>query len=372
MCMEKVGIMDSRLILLEGMPSTGKTTNSRFIQIQLERQGIGTEWIHEIAMPHPVLFFDEVGFTKDEYRHFIKEYPAAVGILDKIAIARENTVTVDLNLIQWYYKDEFDQGTYQALSQFDTWEFPIEKYKLFALDKWNYFTRQVLHNESKVYIVDSAIFQYQIFRFLFENRPCEELQDFVSEIGDIIKPLHPSLVFLYRENAEATIDYLEKDRGTSYLEYLYQRDKNQPYYQDKPGGAESFKQFLRDYSRMTNLLFHSFAGNKISLEISKGNWIDLEDEMLSFLGIGRTPDIEACAPNGIYKNRELGYSIKVENLSIVDPDGAERKLIPKKHNEFYVDWLPVILRFENGGIVVAGSQICDRWSATGMKYDKVE
>ena len=123
---------------------------------------------------------------------------------------------------------------------------------------------------------------------------------------------------------------------------------------------------------MTNLLFHSFAGNKISLEISKGNWIDLEDEMLSFLGIGRTPDIEACAPNGIYKNRELGYSIKVENLSIVDPDGAERKLIPKKHNEFYVDWLPVILRFENGGIVVAGSQICDRWSATGMKYDKVE
>ena len=354
------------------MPSTGKTTNSRFIQIQLERQGIETEWIHEIAMPHPVLFFDEAGFTNDEYRHFRKEYPAAAHILDKTAVIRENTVTVNLNLIQWYYKDQFDQRAYRALSQFDTWEFPIEKYKLFALDKWSYFTRQALQDGSKVYIVDSAIFQYQIFRFLFENRPSEELQSFVSEIEDIISPLRPSLVFLYRENAEATIDYLEKDRGTSYLEYLYQRDKDRPYYRDKGDGAESFKQFLRDYSTMVNLLYHSFAGNRISLEISKGNWTDLEDEMLSFLGVGRTPDIEACAPAGIYQNRDLGYSIKVEPLSIIDPEGAERKLTPKSQNEFYVDWLPVILRFEKGGLIVAGSQICDRWSATGMRYDRIE
>ncbi|MBO5473569.1 MAG: hypothetical protein J6A08_07280 [Lachnospiraceae bacterium] len=364
-------MIDSQLILLEGMPSVGKTTNSRFIQIQLERQGIETEWIHEVAMPQPVLFFDEVGFTHNEYEDFIQEHPAVADILEKISVIRKNTVCVNLNLIQWYYKDKFDQTTYRALLQFDIWKFPIEKYKLFALDKWRYFAEQVLNNESKVYIVDSAIFQYQIFRFLFENKSYEELQNFVSQIEDIIRALHPSLLFLYRENAEATIDYLEKDRGTSYLEYLYQRDKNQPYYRDKPGGAEGFKQFLRDYSLMVGRLFHSFAGNKLSLEISKGNWIDLEDEMLSFLGVKRTPNIDACAPNGIYKNRELGYIIKVENLSIFDPNGTERKLTPKSQNEFYVDWLPVILRFENDRIVVAGSQIGDRWSTTGMQYDKV-
>lgn len=365
-------MIDSRVILLEGMPSTGKTTNSRFIQIQLERQGIETEWIHEVAMPHPVLFFDEVGFTREEYRDFIKEYPMVTGLLDKISVVRENTVTVNLDLIQWHYKDQFDQAAYEALLQFDTWKFSIERYKRFALDKWSHFARQVLHDPQKVYIVDSAIFQYQIFRFLFENKPFEELQSFVSQIEDIMKPLHPSLIFLYRENAEATIEYLEKDRGISYLEYLYERDKNQPYYREKPDSVESFKQFLRDYDTMVNLLFRSFAGNKLSLEISKENWVDLEDEMLSFLDVERTPDIDACPPSGIYKNRELGYVIKVEDLSIVDPEGAKRKLTPKNEKEFYVDWLPVILRFEHGGIVAAGSQICDRWSATGMRYEKVE
>lgn len=365
-------MIDSRLILLEGMPSTGKTTNSRFIQTQLEGQGIGTEWIHEIAMPPPLLFFDEAGFTQEEYRNFIKEHPTVAGILDQISGVRENTVSVNLNLIQWYYKDEFDPTAYQALSPFDIWEFPVEKYKRFALDKWRCFAERVLKDEGKVYIVDSAIFQYQIFRFLFDRQSDDELQHFVRQLEEIIKPLHPSLLFFYRENGEATIDYLEKDRGTSYLEYLYQRDKNRPYYRDKPGGAEGFKQFLRDYNARANRLFHSFGGNKLSLEISKGNWADLEDEMLSFLGVRRTTKIEACAPSGTYKNSELGYSIRVENLFIIDPDGTKRKLTPKSPNEFYVDWLPVVLRFEKDKIVMVGSQISDRWSTTGMQYDRVE
>lgn len=367
-----MSMIDSRLILLEGMPSTGKTTNSRFIQIQLERQGIGTEWVHEVAMPHPVLFFDEAGFTHDEYRDFIQEHQAVTDILDKISVVRKNTVSVDLNLIQWYYKDRFDPAAYEALLRFDVWKFPIERYELFALDKWRSFAQQVLRDESKVYIVDSAIFQYQIFRYLFENKPYEELQNLVSQIEDILKPLRPSLLFLHRESAEASIDYLEKDRGISYLEYLYQRDKKRPYYADKPDGVESFKQFLRDYSVLVNRLFNSFAGNKFSLEISKGNWTELEDAMLYFLGVKRTSNIDACAPNGIYKNNELGYTIQVENHSIIDPNGTRRKLTPKNQNEFYVDWLPVILRFENGGMVVGGTQICDRWSATGMQYVRAE
>lgn len=54
--MRRARMIGTQLILLEGMPSTGKTTNSRFIQVQLERNQINAEWIHEVAMPHPVLF----------------------------------------------------------------------------------------------------------------------------------------------------------------------------------------------------------------------------------------------------------------------------------------------------------------------------
>lgn len=370
--MRGVRMIGSQLILLEGMPSTGKTTNSRFIQIQLERNKINTEWIHEVAMPHPVLFFDEVGMTYGEFDKFIKTYPETAAILKSIAVFRKSTVGIHLPEIQWNYKDRISGNAYRALTEFDVWNYPLDVYQKFALEKWELFTEKAMEDREKVYIIDSAIFQFQIFMFLFKNKNYQELQSFISQMEDIIQPLNPCLIFFYRENTEATIEYLEKDRGTSYLDYIWNRDKDQPYYSGKPEGAEGFKQFLRDYANMANSLFRSCKTNKISLEISNGNWTFLEDEILSFLGIERKPSPIAFPQSGIYKNEALGYIIRVDGLSITDPTGQMRTLLPKKCNEFYVDWLPTVLRFEDNKIIISGSQICEQWTTRGMIYDRIE
>ncbi len=188
---------DSRLILLEGLPSTGKTTNARFIHIQLERNNINAKWIHEVAMPQPVLFFDEAGMTRDEYNSFIKAYPKAADALNGIAIFKKSTVGIHLPEIQWHYQDKIGDDVYRALLEFDVWNFPLEKYKKFALEKWAYFVEKALQNRGEVYVIDSAIFQFQIFTFLFKNRPYEELQSFIGELTQIILPLNPCLIFLH-------------------------------------------------------------------------------------------------------------------------------------------------------------------------------
>ena len=51
--------MDSRLIMLEGLPGTGKSTNSYLLAIHLKRKGNKVKWIHEVARPHPTSFFSE-------------------------------------------------------------------------------------------------------------------------------------------------------------------------------------------------------------------------------------------------------------------------------------------------------------------------
>jgi hypothetical protein len=268
--------------------------------------------------------------------------------------------------------DRIGEDVYKALSEYDAFKFSLDKYKRFALEKWTYFTEIAVKNRDEIYIIDSALFQFQIFTFLFKNSPYEELQSFVDQIIDIIRPLNPCLIYLYRDNAEATIDYLEKDRGTSYLEYLWNRDKDQPYYEGKPPGAKSFKQFLRDYANMADLLYQLFSGKKLSLEISHGDWTNREDEMLSFLEVKRIPNPEAHPENGVYVNDALGFKISIDGLSFIDPTGQKRKLIAKSHNEFYVDWLPTVLKFEVDKIIIAGSQVCEQWTKTGMEYCKIK
>jgi hypothetical protein len=323
-------------------------------------------------MPHPVLFFDEVGLTRDEYDRFIETYPEAADTLNHIAVFKKSTVGIHLPEIQWNYMDKIGEDVYQALLAFDVWKFPLDAYKKFALEKWAHFTERALENREEVYVIDSAIFQFQIFTFLFKNRPYAELQRFMNQIIEIIRPLNPCLIYLYRNNTEATIDYLEKDRGGSYLDYLWNRDKAQPYYTGKPPGAESFKQFLRDYADMARLLFDSFPANKLSLEISDGSWTCREDKMLSFLDVHRISSPDALPQNGVYTNEALNFVIKVDGLSFIDPTGQTRKLFPKSHNAFYVDWLPTVLRFDDERIIISGSQICERWTTTGMIYRKIK
>ena len=55
----------NRLILLEGLPGTGKTTNSYMIFEQMVRNGRDVRWLHEVSQPHPMLFFSESCLTKE-------------------------------------------------------------------------------------------------------------------------------------------------------------------------------------------------------------------------------------------------------------------------------------------------------------------
>ena len=82
----------NRLILPEGLPGTGKTTNSYRLFEQLVRNGQDVRWVHEVSQPHPALFFSESCMTKEEYRLFTEKYPEAAGMLAGIAEVRANTV----------------------------------------------------------------------------------------------------------------------------------------------------------------------------------------------------------------------------------------------------------------------------------------
>ena len=55
----------NRIILLEGLPGTGKTTNSYMLFEQLVRNGRDVRWLHEVSQPHPTLFFSESCLTKE-------------------------------------------------------------------------------------------------------------------------------------------------------------------------------------------------------------------------------------------------------------------------------------------------------------------
>ncbi len=362
-------MVNTQLIMLEGLPGTGKSTNSYFLSIQLEREEKTVKWIHEVARPHPVLFFSEACLTKREYDAILKAYPHSEPTLNKVAVFRKNTIGIDLLELEWNYIKDIGTSLLQALQKYDVMTFPLDKYEAVALEKWAYFTEKALENETEVYILDSSIFQYQIFTFLLKNTLYEELEQFFQKLIKIVKPLNPNLVYFYRENTQETINFLENLRGKQFLEWIWERDKDHPYYRDKPREAESHKQFLMDYADIAKQLFDLADCQKTSIEIANQDWKTYENELLSFFGAKRKQYSNVLPPNGIFRNEALNQSIEVNGLSIKDPFGKERVIIPKSDYDFYVECLPVVLHFEGlDKIVISGEQICDQWTSFGTQF----
>ena len=364
-------MQNTKLILLEGLPGTGKSTNAYFLSRQLELNGYACRWIHEVARPHPVLFFDEASLTYEQYHAFTEQYPQAEPALRKTSIFRKNAVGIDLMELEWKYPDTVPPEALRHLRQFDVWNFPLARYKETAFEKWTHFVETVLEDH-RVYLLDSAIFQFQIFTFLLKNIPFDEWQNFVLALLDILRPLCPKLIYFYREDPEDAIRFLEERRGIQFMEDIWRRDQNEPYYKGRPKGAEGHRQFLRDYARIAKALFDLADCRKLAVEITGQDWESRENSQLNFAGLTRKPYFRACPPEGTYRNEPTGFILTVQGNELMDPCGVKRALTPKSAQEFYVDSLPVLLLFDGpDSITVAGDQIAERWTATGTEFVKV-
>lgn len=363
-------MVPSKLIFMEGLPSTGKSTNSGILLSQLNRNVINARWIHEVSRPHPTLFFYEACIEESEYHKLLEKYPSSEKLLTRLKTRRNQTIVFDLLEIEWNYFHLLDKEVVDEIKGYDVWNFSIDQYIDVALEKWEKFVEKQIQLD-EVIILDSSIFQFQIYTFVLAEVPFAKLETFINKIYEIVSPLNPSLVYLYRENTEDTIDYLIKDRGLSFLERIWERDREQPYYQNRPAGAEGYKMFLNDYGKCAKSLYDTFPFSKLLLEISEGNWNEYVKELLKFYHLDDIASPTFPFPNGRYFNEELGKSIEISNEICLTPDGGQKKLLAKSENEFYINDLPVILRYSNDCLVIEGEQLCDRWTTTGTIFEKV-
>jgi len=360
----------NRLILLEGLPGTGKTTNSYKLYEQLVRNGRDVRWLHEVSQPHPTLFFSEACLTKEEYCLFTEKHLEVAEMLSSIAEIRTTTVGIDYLTAARRMPGQEKAPWYQELLQYDVMDFSLERYEPIAYEKWEAFVHAALQDDT-VYLLDGSIFQYQIFTYLLNGVDYPRLAGFVHGIMNRLRPLHPALIYLYRENTGESIAFIEKQRGIKDLESIWERDKARPYYRNKQQDVTAFFDFLTDYADFASRLYGESECEKLKIEITAQNWSLYETEMLRFLGIPRRGAPSCQAKNGIYVNAALGASFSIKDNILTDPEGARRRLSPKTPTEFFIEGLPEILCFFGDNTAkLCGQQIIPQWSETGTVYTR--
>lgn len=366
-------MINTKLILIEGMPSTGKSTNASYIFNQLQLNRVETTWIHEVTRPHPTSYFNEACMSKEEYNNFIYKYPHVKDIIEKVTISRDKYNSIDLLELQWNYSSLFGTEALGDINKYDAWAFDLDIYEVITLEKWQRFVDKALEHIDRVNILDSSIFQYQIFTFLQKNVSYERIESFVAKLFKIIEPLNPLLIYLYREKVEDSIAFLERERGVKSLEDIWERDKDEPFYKNNPRGAEGYREFLKCYGEWASELYNSAPCLKLAIEITNSEWCKYQKDMLSFLGIQALPLPNMKLHSGVFKNELLDVQFTInDELELLDVRGNRRTLIPISQNRFNIHYLPINIKFINEDeIVIEGTQIVEKWTTVGTIYKRI-
>jgi hypothetical protein len=208
-----------RLVIVEGIMGSGKSTTTRNIAHRLETCGIAAIGITEGADPHPIRF--------------------------------------DWNL-PWR-------------------EMPPAQLAKSCIAKWRSFVASSLAAEH-ISIVDGQLFHGNLTTLLLLEAGEDQIAAYCREVVAIIKPLNPLLIYFHQNDVDSAIRVVSAQRGEKWVNYQVNWKLRSPYASRRGlAGLDGLITLYRQYRALTDQLFADLDIPKISIENSKQEWAAYDD-----------------------------------------------------------------------------------------------
>jgi thymidylate kinase len=309
-------LIDTKLILVEGLPGSGKSTTSQYISECLTQSGVKNKWWYEEESGHPVYLFN----------------------------SEESMQQVISNL---------NNGNYEMV---------IKK----AIEQWRVFSVS-LQNTDKVIVVDSTFFGYLSWTLFPKNAPTETIEKYLLEVEDILSPCRPMLIYFHQNDIYSALKKICERRGGNTAEQFIRNACQSPYGKERSlTGFDGMVSFWQDYRTFTDKIFAKIRIRKLSIENSECKWNEYLQRIINFLGISITEKKETSLEEidhfvGIYKNNEItcevyrsGDALYIDGFQQIWP---KSKLLHRVGNKFDVESLPIQITFESNKIYMNGPQL---------------
>jgi thymidylate kinase len=311
-------MIDTKLILVEGVPGSGKSTTAQYISKCLSESGIANKWWYEEEKGHPVYLFN----TDESMRQTI---------------------------------DDLANGNYKNV---------INK----ALVQWRIFSDS-LQGKEKVILVDSIFLGYLTWTLFPMNVPTMDIDSYVTEVEHIINPCRPTLIYFYQNDISTSLKKICERRGGNTTEqFIHNANESKYGKQRNLTGFDGMVSFWEDYRSFTDSIYAKTRIKKLSIENSEGKWNEYLQQIMNFLGVPMvkemiTPSEDLDSFVGIYKSDEITCEIyRIDNILYINgihQIWPNSRLLRTEANSFEVESLPIKLIFVSNKLLIAGPKLFD-------------
>ena len=216
---------NKKLILLEGLPGSGKSTTSQWLHRRFSQCGVSAHWYYELAANHPLTHH-----------------------CDLKKVSREELVKQ-------------------------------------CLRTWSSFLSSEV-TDYDVIIIDSGFFQKNVMLMMNLDIDRKEILRYSKQVERRLNQFNPHLVYLNQNNVGAHISSTYFSRGKIFEDALTDWSTSTQFsLRKKYKGLEGSIAYWCDYKNLCDRIFSECHLNKVVIDVSEKRWLDYQSTLSSLLGI---------------------------------------------------------------------------------------
>ncbi len=275
----------NKLIFVEGLPSTGKSTTAKAVNEILSRMNYDTELYFEGDQGHPVDYDGVAYFNPDEFKSLKEKHSDKKEVLDDLKDEYFEGIVLPFKKALVEDGIDFGDELFGDIVQKDIYELSFERHRELILEKWKEFVAET-RKRDKVMIFECCFIQNPMtVTMIRDGRSQEESKEYINAIAHIIKELNPILIYLKQNDLESSFKRVIEERPKEWYDGFIHYYTNQGYgLQNDLKGIDGTIQILKEREKRETDIVECIEINKHIVNNSRLEAVVLNDRLISILG----------------------------------------------------------------------------------------
>ncbi len=208
----------TKLILVEGIPGSGKTSAAQHIAAHLANGGFESVLHLEGDWSHPADFESVACLDVKQLQELKNRFPQQAGFLESQVRVQDGDHFFSYHRMAHEFQGQIPPTLIATLADYEIYELPVAKFRRLLLRSWQEFAEQAAR-ENQIYVFECCFLQNLLTFYLGRNEESiPNAQAFVLEVATSIQGLDPRLVYLHPGDVDVTLQRVAQGRPRAWLD----------------------------------------------------------------------------------------------------------------------------------------------------------